>query len=113
MPLRIGFTNFRKQTLERELERIIETLPILGIEKAILVGDMTTGNFSPSSRIQLIFVHKTDSTFGRRADFFFYHLNSNVEVDSQVYTPEEFEVVSTTNPTVMRALKKGRMLFDG
>lgn len=112
MPMRIGFTNFRKQMLEKELDRIIETLPILGIETAILVGDMITGNYSPDSQIDLVIVHKTDRPFGRRADFFSYHLNSSVAVDTQVYTPEEFETLQETNPTLKRAVEKGRVIFD-
>ena len=112
MPMRVGFGNFRKQMLERELARIIETLPMFGIEKAILVGDMATGRYTPDSRIDLIVVHKTDKPFGRRADFFYYHINSAVAVESQVYTPEEFDTVQKTNPTVRRALEQGRVIFD-
>jgi len=111
MPMRIGFTNFRQQMLERELDRIIETMPILGIEKAILVGDMVTGKYSPDSRIDLVIVHQTDRCFGRRADFFSYHLNSSVAVDTQVYTPEEFEALQETNPTLKLAVEKGREIF--
>ena len=113
MPVRIGFAHFRQQMLERELDRIIEMLPILGIEKAFLVGDMVTGNYTPDSQIELIIIHKTDRTFGRRADFFSYHLGSAVAVDTQVYTPEEFETVRETNPTLKRVLEKGRVIFDG
>lgn len=112
MPMRIGFTNFRQQMLERELDRIIETMPILGVEKAILVGDMITGKYSPDSRIDLIIVHQTDRSFGRRADFFSYHLNSSVAVGTQVYTPEEFEALQETHPTLKRAVEKGRVIFN-
>lgn len=112
MPMRIGFTEFRKQMLERELDTIIGILPILGIEKAILVGDMVTGNYRPDSRIELVLVHKTDRSFGRRADFFSYHLNSSVAVDTQVYTPEEFEALRESHPTLKRAIEKGRVIFN-
>jgi predicted nucleotidyltransferase len=110
--MRVGFTSFRKQMLERELDRIIEIMPILGIEKAILVGDMVTGKYSPDSQIDLVIVHKTDRPFGRRADFFSYHLNSSVAVDTQVYTPEEFETLKETNPTLRQVVEKGRVIFD-
>ena len=33
MPMRVGFAQFRKQMLERELENIQEILPNLGIER--------------------------------------------------------------------------------
>ena len=91
MPVRIGFTKFRQQMLEQELENIQGLLPTLGVEKVILTGDMVTGKYSPDSRIDLIIVHDTDRPFGRRADFFSYHLGSGVEVDTLVYTPDEFD----------------------
>ena len=40
MPLRVGFSEFRKQMLERDLQAIEEVIPILGVEKVILTGDM-------------------------------------------------------------------------
>jgi predicted nucleotidyltransferase len=110
--MRVGFTQFRQQMLEKELNRIMEVLPILGIEKAILAGDMVTGNYHPDSRIDLVIVQKTDRSFGRRADFFSYHLNSSVEVDTQVYTPEEFETLRESNPVLKRTVEKGRVIFD-
>ena len=112
MPVRIGFTQLRKKMLERELENIIGLLPQLGVEKVILTGDMITEDFSPDSRIDLIVVHKTDQAFVRRADFFSYHLGSFVAVDTQVYTPEEFETLQHTLPTLRAACQKGRVIFD-
>ena len=88
MPMRVGFTLFRKEMLERELTGIQALFPTLGIEKVILTGDMITEDFSPDSSIDLIVVQKTTDTFGRRADFFSYHLGSYVAVNTQVYTPE-------------------------
>ncbi len=112
MPVRIGFTQFRKQMLERELENIIGILPQLGVEKVILTGDMVTEKYSPESRIDLIVVQKTDQAFVRRADFFSYHLASYVAVDTQVYTPEEFETLQHSLPKLSAACQKGRVIFD-
>jgi predicted nucleotidyltransferase len=112
MPMRVGFTQFRKQMLERELQTIIETLPSLGVEKVILTGDAATGDYRPDSRIELVVVHKTEYSFGRRADFFSYHLGSSVEIDTQVYTPEEFETLRDTLPALVRACKEGREIFN-
>ena len=112
MPRRVGFTLIRKEMLERELAGIQELLPTLGVEKVILTGDMITEDFSPDSSIDLIVVHKTDATFGRRADFFSYHLGSYVAVNTQVYTPEEFEVLQYTLPALNEACQKGRVIFD-
>ncbi len=112
MPMRVGFTKFRKEMLERELASIEQMLPTLGVEKVILTGDMITGSYSPDSRIDLIVVQKTDLTFGRRSDFFSYHLGSYIGVDTQVYTPEEFEALRDTLPALHSACEKGRVIFD-
>ena len=86
-------------------------LPILGLEKVILTGDMVTEDYTPDSRIELIVVQKTDLPFGRRADFFSYHLDTRVSVDTQVYTPEEFETLQDTLPALHRARRDGRVIF--
>ena len=112
MPIRAGFSRFRKEMLERELETIQELLPILGVEKVIRTGDMVSEDYQPDSRIELIVVHKTDATFGRRADFFSYHLNTGVSVDAQVYTPEEFDELSEKLPVLSQACKLGRVIFQ-
>ena len=112
MPMRVGFAQFRKQMLERELENIIEVLPSLGVDKVILTGEVASGEFTPESRIELIVVHNTDRPYGRRSDFFSYHLGSSVEIDTQVYTPEEFENLKDTLPALRRACAEGREIFN-
>ena len=112
MPVRIGFSQFRKQMLERELENIENLLPQLGVEKVYLTGDMVSGDISPDSRIDLVVVQVTDSTFGRRADFFSYHLSSMVSVECQVYTPEEFGELKETLPALSSAIKQGRVIYS-
>ena len=112
MSVRVGFTQYRKQILERELEGIEAMLPNLGVEQVILTGDMVTGDYSPDSRIDLIIVHKTDLCFGRRADFFSWHFDSSVAVDTQVYTPEEFETYRDSLPALKLACETGRVLFN-
>lgn len=111
MPVRIGFTLFRKQMLEKELELIQALLPTLGVERVILTGDMVSGDYSPDSKIDLIIVHDTDRPFGRRADFFSYHLGSAVEVETMVYTPQEFDHLRETLPALHAACEKGRELY--
>ena len=112
MPVRIGFTQFRKQMLEKELENIMSLLPQLGVEKVYLTGDMVSGAISPDSRIDLVVIHDTDATFGRRADFFSYHLSSMVAVDCQVYTPGEFEELAGTLPALINVIKEGRVIYS-
>jgi hypothetical protein len=112
MPVRAGFARYRKAMLEQELETVMQLLPQLGVEKVVLTGDMVTEDYSPDSRIELIVVQKTDFSFGRRSDFFSYHLNTRVAVDTQVYTPEEFEGLADQLPALSRACREGRVIFD-
>lgn len=112
MPMRVGFIQFRQQMLERQLEEMMEVMPTLGIQKAILVGDAVSGDYSPSSSIDLVFVHDTDRPFGRRADFFAYHIGSQVGMTAQVYTPDEFERLQDTLPALYAACQRGRVIYD-
>ena len=112
MPIRVGFSQFRQDLLEQQLTTIQQLLPTLGVEKVILIGDMVSGDYAPDSRMELIIVHETDRPFGRRADFFSYHLDAQAEVDTQVYTPEEFETLKDTLPALFHACQKGRVVFD-
>ena len=111
MPVRIGFTRFRKEMLEKELENITNLMPQLGVELVYLTGDMVSGDISPDSRIDLVAVHDTDAAFGRRADFFSYHLSSMVAVDCQVYTPAEFAELADTLPALVAAIKHGKVIY--
>ena len=112
MPMRVGFAEFRRQMLERDLAAIEEIIPILGVEKVILVGDMAAGDYKPDTKIELVIVHKTEYSFGRRADFFSYHLPSSVEVDTLVYTPDEFEEMREKLPALGKACREGREIFN-
>ena len=78
----------------------------------ILTGEVAAGEFTPESRIELIVVHDTDRPFGRRSDFFSYHLGSSVEIDTQVYTPQEFETLKETLPALRRACAEGKEIFN-
>ena len=69
MPMRVGFAEFRRQMLERDLEAIEEMIPILGVEKVILTGDMAAEDYSPDTKIELVIVHNTEYSFGRRRRF--------------------------------------------
>ena len=112
MPMRVGFSEFRKQMLERDLEAIVEMIPILGVEKVILVGDMAAGDYKPDTKIELVIVHNTEYSFGRRADVFSYHLPSSVGVETLVYTPSEFDELREKLPALAKACREGREIFN-
>ena len=112
MPVRVGFIQYRRQMLEQQLAEMMGVFPTLGIDKAILIGDAVSGDYAPDSTLDFIFVHETDRPFGRRADFFSYHLDSQVGMTAQVYTPEEFERLRETLPALNAACTQGRVVFD-
>ena len=112
MPVRLGFSRYRKELLENELAEITELIPQLGVETVILAGDMASEDYADDTRIELIIVQKTDLTFGRRADFFSYHLNTRVPIDAQVYTPEEFEELEEELPALNKACREGRVIYE-
>ena len=111
MPMRVGFGEFRRQMLERDLVEIEEMLPILGVEKVILTGDIAAGDYKPDTKIELIIVHDTEYSFGRRADFFSSHLPSSVDLDTLVYTPAEFEDMREKLPALAKACREGREIY--
>ena len=114
MPVRLGFTEYRRQMLERELARIIEMMPQLGIQKVFLTGSYSRGDLRPESNLNLVIVQETarDYQFGRREDFFSYHLNPDVAMDFVVYTPEEFDLERQTNPSLRYVLERGRVVYE-
>jgi hypothetical protein len=110
MPARIGFSSYRRQSLQKELERITEMMPQLGVEKAFLIGDLATGNVRPDSSLDVIMVLNLPGNFTRRMDFFTSHLGPMVGSSFLVYTPEEFEELKDASPFLRDALKKGRLV---
>ena len=119
MPMRIGFTDFRKQMLEEELKNVEALLPQLGVKKVILTGAMTTGDYAPDSPIKLIVIQDIDVCMGmpapkflRREDFWTYHLNASVAIETLVYTPEEFPILIDELPALRKACNEGRVIYD-
>lgn len=112
MPVRIGFATYRRQSLEAELERITEMMPQLGVQRAILTGDLTTGRVGPESGLDLIMVLDIPGNFTRRMDFFTSHLGPMLATNFYVYTPEEFRSLKETNPFLRNAIKGGRVIYE-
>ncbi len=112
MPIRIGFSRFRHQALEKELERITQMLPQLGVQQAILIGDLATGQVGPESSLDLIMVQDIPGNFTRRMDFFTSHLGPMVATNFLVYAPEEFRTLKDTNSFLRSALKRGRVIHE-
>ena len=112
MPVRIGFTKYRLQSLEKELDRISQMLPQLGVQQAVLIGDLATGQVGPESSLGLIMVLDIPGNFTRRMDFFTSHLAPTLATDFLVYTPEEFRALKDTSPFLRKALQGGRVVYE-
>ena len=112
MPVRIGFARFRREALEKELERITGMMAQLGVQKAILIGDLATGRVGPDSSLDLIMVQDIPGSFTRRMDFFTSHLGPMLATNYLVYTQEEFGTLKDTSPFLRVALSSGRVVHE-
>jgi hypothetical protein len=112
MPARIGFARHRRQALEKELERITQMIPQLGVRQAILIGDLATDDVKPESSLDLVMVLDIPGNFTRRMDFFTSHLGPMLATNFLVYTPEEFETLKDTSSFLRNALRRGRQVYE-
>jgi len=112
MPFRLGLAEKRKGLLEKELERILPLLINLGAKKVILFGSLSLGKVHRSSDIDLLIVKESNQRFLDRLDELYRTIKPNYGIDFFVYTPEEFEEMSLTNPFLKRAVKEGRLLYE-
>ena len=111
MPIRVGFSKFRRQMLEQELERVTQMMRQLGVKQAILTGDLVTEQVGPESTLDLILVMDIPGKFVRRMDFFTSHLGPMVATNYLVYTPEEFDTLKETSPFLRNAVQGGRVVY--
>ena len=112
MPVRIGFSKYRRQALEAELERITGMMPQLGVQQAILIGDLPADRVGPESSLDFVVVLEIPGNFTRRMDFFTSHLGATVATNFFVYTPEEFQSLKDTSPFLRSATARGRVVHE-
>ena len=112
MPVRIGFSKYRHQALEAELERITGMMPQLGVQQAILIGDLPAGRVGPESSLDLVVVLEIPGNFTRRMDFFTSHLGPMLATNFFVYTPEEFRSLKDISPFLRNAIVRGRVVHE-
>lgn len=104
MAVMIGFAERRRELLEAELQRMAAELPMLGVERSYLTGDLARGAVEVGSALDLVLVRETEEPFRRRADFFASHLQPRVATRFWVYTPAEFESLAEDDPVLRRAM---------
>jgi len=111
MPMMVGFSAQREGALRREVERYASMMPTLGVDRAILVGELTASKATPETHVQLVVVRDTDQPFARRADFFYSHLQPRVALDVTVYSREEFDELSESERPAGRLIREGETIF--
>jgi hypothetical protein len=107
----VGFSAQRHEVLRREVERYASMMPTLGVDRAIVIGDLAVGKVAPTTPVQMVVVRETDAPFCRRADFFYSHLEPRVALEVTVYTRDEFENISESNTPAGRLIVSGDPIF--
>lgn len=97
-----------KKELIKKLRLSKKNLKRKGVEKIILFGSRTTGNYRKDSDVDLIMVGKGfhGKKYGRSVGLRKY-LGLDMPVDLLCYTPEEFGIMSKRITIVKQALKEG------
>jgi len=104
-----GFAGQRRKMLEAELERFVEEMPPLGMQRMWLIGDLANGTVSVESLLELVVVQDTDEPFHRRADFWSIHLRPRVGTQFHVFTPAELDELGDVDPLLIRAMREGEL----
>jgi len=108
----IGDKPARAKRIEEEIRRMLEAFKAMEIEKVILFGSGARGDIGPCSDIDLIVVKKTDLPFINRLEEIYSVIEPVIATDILVYTPEEFDMMKSSNPFVMRACAEGRLIYE-
>ena len=111
MPMMVGFSTQRQEALRSEVQRYASLMPTLGVDRAIVVGDLTIGQVNPTTPIQLVVVMDNEHPFSRRADFFYSHLEPRVALEVSVYNRDEFEELSESETPMGRLIRRGDSIF--
>jgi len=107
MPMMFGFAEHRRQLLEAEARRFADEAPPYGAMAAWIVGAMARGRVGPETELELVIVQMTDEPFQRRGDFWESHLRPRVGTRYLVYTPEEVDDLSDSDPLLHEAMTAG------
>ncbi|MGE5559022.1 MAG: nucleotidyltransferase domain-containing protein [Bacillota bacterium] len=102
----------REKQLSEALNKILEAIKPLSPEKVVLFGSLCRGDIATKSDIDLLIVWETELPFLERLQKFYQAAAPDVAVDILVYTPDEINRLSRTNPFIHTALKEGRVLYE-
>lgn len=111
MPIMFGFATQRRQMLDAELERLVSEMPQLGMLRMWVIGDLAMGRVDAESILDLVLVQETDEPWQQRADFWNVHLRPRVGTRFSVYTSEEFDEFSDSDPLLVSAATEGELVY--
>ena len=111
MPIMFGFAGQRRKMLEAELERFVQEMPPLGMQRMWLIGDLANGKVTVESGLELVLVQETDEPWQRRSDFWDIHLRPRVGTRFNVFTPEEFEQLADDDPLLRQTMSEGEQVY--
>ena len=112
MPIVFGFSNHRKNCLERELSNFTKESPQLGAKSIAVFGDFPLGKITPETPLDLLIIQQTNEDFHNRDEFWITHLRPTVHTRFFVYTPNEFSSISQNNYTFNVIKKSMEIIFQ-
>ncbi len=101
----------RQALLERELERIVQVLRQMGVQRIILFGSAAREEITVWSDLDLIVVLDSSLPFVKRLGLLYERIQPRVGLDLLAYTPQEFETLRE-RPFIRQALQEGRVLYE-
>jgi predicted nucleotidyltransferase len=101
----------RRHKLEKELDRAVDELKRMGVERIILIGSMAEGDIGPFSDIDLMVVMRTQARFLDRLKDAYSRIQPTVAMDILIYSPQELDELREDSAFVSHALATGRVLY--
>jgi predicted nucleotidyltransferase len=101
-----------RQALDRALADILGQLVRMSeVEKVILFGSYAAGRRDLFTDLDLLVVMATDQDFVQRTADLYRQIQTDVDVDLLVYTPEEFQRQRQSG-FVRHALATGQVIYE-
>ena len=111
----IALTNQRKQSREKELDRIVNVLVSqYRPEKIILFGSLITGRLHEWSDIDLLIIKKTgERPLERKLEAYSLLGDYSEPLDLLIYTPKEVEMlIREESFFISNILTQGKILYE-
>ena len=112
MPIVFGFSNHRKNLLEKELSKFSTESKQLGAKSLGVFGDYPLGKISPDTSLDLLIIQETEEEFHNRDEFWITHLRPSVHTRFFVYTPNEYNELQTNSLTITSIINSLEVIFQ-